>query len=76
MGRDACRINLVAAGGEVTDDLGGGEAIRTGMCRVTGWAGSGSVGVGECHDAWFTGVACCCCPTYGGLTAAGFWIGM
>lgn len=38
MGKDACRTNLVPfvpAGGEVTDELGGGEAIRTGMCRVT-----------------------------------------
>ena len=39
MGREDCRTNfvpLMVAGGEIGDELGGGEAMRTGMCRATG----------------------------------------
>lgn len=64
MGKDDCRTNFVPftlVGGKVGDELGGGDAMRTGMCRVRGWAGSGAVDAGDCHDVWFAGVACCCC---------------
>lgn len=49
MGRDDWRTNFepfTEGGCDTGEELGGGEAIRTGTCRVAGWVDSEAGGGG------------------------------